>query len=439
MNTLNIEQIDWKNQLIELFEQKSRHFLSSSKIQNLRNEAFGCFAELKFPTTKHEEWKYTNPNAFLKQAFAFDAQTNVSEVQVNDCLVSELAGIRLVFINGVFSAKYSQIDALPKGLTILPLAEVLEKNPSVLEPYFAKHINFHQEVFTAMNTAFAENGIFIQVAKNQVIDTPIILHFISDAQAENTASQPHNIFIAEPSSQATLIEKYDTIGSKVSFTNLVNEVFVAENAHLSHYRIQHESEKAYHIATTQVQQTTNSCYTNVTISLNAALIRNNLNIRLDGQNIETNMYGLYMLAGNTLVDNHSIADHLQPNSVSNELYKGILDGKSSGVFNGKIYVRPDAQKTNAYQQNRNVILSDTAGVNTKPQLEIWADDVKCSHGATTGSLDETALFYLRARGIPKSEARALLVHAFAYEIIEKIQSEALRHFLDELVLRRLGA
>jgi Fe-S cluster assembly protein SufD len=238
--------------------------------------------------------------------------------------------------------------------------------------------------------------------------------------------------------QVTLLEKHITLGKEANLTNQVIEISVGENAHVKHYQTQILSEQSYLINTTQVQQVRNSVYSHLHVSLQGAVIRNNLNIRLDGQNIESNMYGLYMPAGKTVVDNHSIADHLHPNSVSNELYKGILDDHSTGVFNGKIYVREGAMKTNAYQQNRNLLLKDTASVNTKPQLEIWNDDVKCSHGATTGSLDKNALFYLRARGVGEAEAKALLIYAFANEILEKIELASLRDYLQKAIQQKMN-
>ncbi|NJO00487.1 MAG: Fe-S cluster assembly protein SufD [Bacteroidia bacterium] len=213
---------------------------------------------------------------------------------------------------------------------------------------------------------------------------------------------------------------------------------MGEDARIRHYKIQNDHAQSHYIGATQVYQQTRSTYDNLTVSLDGGLIRNNLTIRLDGEHIEANMYGLYMLRGESHVDNHSAVDHCQPNSVSNELYKGILDDRSTGVFNGKIFVRKYAQKTNAYQQNRNVLLSDSATINTKPQLEIWADDVKCSHGATTGSLDTNALFYLQSRGVPEREARSLLIYAFGYEVVEKINLVYLRNYLDNLITKRLG-
>ncbi len=399
----------------------------------LRQQALDTFESLDFPHAKHEEWKYTNIQKLLKTAFAFDAMPQLNAAQIESVLLPEANANRLVFVNGHYQAQFSKIISPATQLTVLPLAEAKLQHTEVFAAHFGKIAKTNEEVFTALNTAFAENGIFIHVPDNQVLENPIYFYFITDAQQAAVFVQPRNLMIIGKNAQVTFIDKIDTIGENVSLNNAVSEIFLGENAHLQHYKIQKEQANANHICTTQVHQPSNSHYYNVTISLSGGIIRNNLNIELDGQNVESNMFGLYMLKGTTHVDNHSIADHKKPNSVSNELYKGILDEKSTGVFNGKIFVRQDAQKTNAYQQNRNVLLTDTASMNTKPQLEIWADDVKCSHGATTGVLDENALFYMQARGIPVQKARTLLIQAFANEIIEKIKLEDLRAHLLELI------
>ncbi|NJL13882.1 MAG: Fe-S cluster assembly protein SufD [Microscillaceae bacterium] len=265
------------------------------------------------------------------------------------------------------------------------------------------------------------------------------MHQITDSRSHNTFAQPRMLWVFEEGSRAVLLDQCQTLGENASWNNAVSEIYVGPKAHIQHYKIQNDQPQAHLTQTTEVHQKGQSIYENITISLNGGLVRNNLHIALEGEYIESNMFGLFMLTGQTLVDNHSIADHRQPNSVSNELYKGILDERSTGVFNGKIYVRPQAQKTNAYQQNRTILLKDTASINTKPQLEIWADDVKCSHGATTGNLDESSLFYLRARGVPEAQARALLIRAFGNEIVEKIKLPSLRQYLEQEIDARLGA
>jgi Fe-S cluster assembly protein SufD len=262
--------------------------------------------------------------------------------------------------------------------------------------------------------------------------------FFSDTQTSNSFSQPRNLIIAEENSQVSVIENFVTLGEQESLINIVTEIVVEKRAIVNHYKIQGETTSNFHVGTTQVLQKENSNFANTTITMGGGIIRNNLNIEMDGEHIESYMNGLFMLNGKSHVDNHTVVDHQKPNGYSNELYKGILDDNSTGVFNGKIYVREDAQKTNAFQTNNNIILSDKATVDTKPQLEIWADDVKCSHGATVGALDEEPLFYLRSRGIPKDKARGLLMFAFATDLLDRIKIEPLRKHVEELIAERLG-
>ncbi|TAE09754.1 MAG: Fe-S cluster assembly protein SufD, partial [Bacteroidetes bacterium] len=421
MNLVANDTQAWKLELGDLFEQKIQA-LPAGELKDLRYKAFGCFANLPLPTTKHEEWKYTNLKALYKLQLDFDnyagQKTTLDALQPAMLEADEV--IRVVCIDGVFRADLSDLSALP---TQVQLKSITDANAKI-----AHYLNIETDFFNALNVAFLERGTYLNVPKNTIVEKPIAFYFFTTADSP-IATQPHHVWELGDNCQVTLLEKHITLGKEANLTNQVIEISVGENAHVKHYQTQILSEQAYLINTTQVQQVRNSVYSHLHVSLQGAVIRNNLNIRLDGQNIESNMYGLYMPAGKTVVDNHSIADHLHPNSVSNELYKGILDDNSTGVFNGKIYVREGATKTNAYQQNRNLLLKDTASVNTKPQLEIWNDDVKCSHGATTGSLDKNALFYLRARGVGEAEAKALLIYAFANEILEKIELASLRDYL----------
>lgn len=426
------------NILVQKFDafERSLNGSANSNLHEKRKNAFDNFKNLGFPSTKHEEWKYTNLNKLLKEDFSFQVQANLSQETIESYLLKNTKANNLVFFNGVFQKGLSQI--IDKNIEIDNFKNAYKNHQDLIDNHFAKHSNSQEEALTALNIAFAENGTFIHVPKNTKVENPVFCYFFTDVQNNNVVVQPYNLFIFEQGSQATLVDFTISIGEHSSWNNVLTEIFVDENAHIKHYKIQNDNQKSYYIGTNQVYQVQNSVYTNTTITLSGNLVRNNLNIKLDGKNIESNMYGLYMLKDNSHVDNHSIADHLQPHSVSNELYKGVLADSSTGVFNGKIFVRQDAQKTNAYQQNRNILLSDNAKINTKPQLEIWADDVKCSHGATTGNLDETALFYLRARGISEQKARALLIHAFANEIIQKIDIEELQAHLEDKINERLA-
>ena len=437
MNNIKLDASDLKKSLESHFDdfEAGLNGKSNQAIHQLRRKAMEAFKKLGFPNTKNEEWKYTNVAKVLKQEYVFNPTSSIQSSEIQDLLFQGEEAYVLVIVNGQLN---QELSTLPEdNLQILDLEEAYEKHADTIDQFFAQHTNIQEEAFTALNTAFTQSGVFVQVPDNQVIDKPVMIYYMADGRQENVVIQPRVLITVGKNSQITFLDKTDTIGQGYSFNNLVNEIYVEENAHVKHFKIQDDTENSFYVGTTQVYQHKNSVYTNVTVSLKGGLIRNNLNIKLDGEHIESNMYGLYMLDGKTHVDNHSIADHQQPNSVSNELYKGIMDDHSVGVFNGKIYVRQVAQKTNAYQQNRNILLSDNASINTKPQLEIWADDVKCSHGATTGSLDETALFYLRSRGISAVEARALLIQAFANEIIQMISLETVQNYLMDIIVKRL--
>ncbi|WP_299457944.1 Fe-S cluster assembly protein SufD [uncultured Microscilla sp.] len=435
-----IDKLNLKSTLLEQFKtfENTLNGKSQKPIHKIRQQAIQSFDGLGFPTTKHEEWKYTNLGKVLKEAYAFGQTSPLQKADIEQFFLPNMPKANnIVFVNGVYQPALSQIVSSEDVLVVKNLEEAYDTHTALVEPHFAQLANSEEEALIALNTAFVQDGVFIHVPANKVVEEPTVLYFINDARNENVGVQPRSLIVIEKGAQATFVDKTDTIGGQASFSNAVMEVVVEPNARMTHYKVQNDQPNASYVGTTQVKQASDSYYANTTISLNGGVIRNNLNIALDGSNVESNMFGLYMLTGNTHVDNHSVADHLKPHSLSNELYKGVLDGKSTGVFNGKIFVRQDAQKTNAYQQNRNILLSDNSSINTKPQLEIWADDVKCSHGATTGNLDEEALFYLRSRGIATNEARALLIHAFGNEIVDKIELEPLRIYLENLVMERL--
>lgn len=436
-----IDKLNLKSTLLDQFKvfESELNGKSQKPMHKIRQQAIQSFDGLGFPTTKHEEWKYTNLGKVLKEAYEFGKDSPLQKADIQSVMLPDMGNCNtIVFVNGVYTPSLSTIVSAEDVLVVKDLEEAYETHEALVAPYFGKLTNTQEEALIALNTAFAQKGVFIHVPANKVVEEPTILYFISDARQGNCGTQPRSLIVIGQSAQATFVDKTDTIGDHASFSNSVTEIVVESNARMEHYKVQNDTEKASYVGTTQIHQSSDSYYANTTVSLNGALVRNNLNAALDGSNIESHMFGLYMLTGKTHVDNHSIADHLKPHSFSNELYKGILDGNSTGVFNGKIFVRQDAQKTNAYQQNRNILLSDNSSINTKPQLEIWADDVKCSHGATTGNLEEEALFYLRSRGIAETEARALLIHAFGNEIVEKVTLKPLRLYLEKLVMERLG-
>jgi Fe-S cluster assembly protein SufD len=412
---------------------------ANSVMHKTRKQAIAIVEKLGFPTTKHEEWKYTNLKKVLDKNYQV-AENYVPKSDFSTTLL-QLENVDenvLVFVNGCFIRELSRLNVDENVVIVEDLLEASRKYPTVIENYFGKYANTEQDSMVAYNTAFAKQGVFIHVKANTVLETPIFIHSITDTSENHILSQPRNLIIVEKNSKLTIIEKHKSFGENAGFVNMVTEIVAAPNSEIDHYRLQNDTPTVSHISTTQVFQEKDSRYTNTTITLNGELIRNNLNVIIHGENCETTMNGLFAPTGKTHIDNHTLADHQKPHSVSHELYKGLLDGNSSGVFNGKIYVRQDAQKTNAFQSNKNILLSPNAVINTKPQLEIWADDVKCSHGCTTGALDEEPMFYLRSRGIPETEARALLMFAFADDVLARIKVPSLRLYVEKVIAERLN-
>lgn len=436
----NILNNDLKQQLVADFQATESRLNGEAKteVHQKRREAMQRFEALGFPTVKHEEWKYSNVNNLVKQDFDFNVKSDFGTKDVEALEIPNLQGNVLYFINGMYNAELSSIVSPESQLQILNFGRAVKEKPELLATYFAHYANYQDEAFTALNTAFAHDGVVVHVPDEKVVEEPIILRFITDSRSVNAASQPRNLIVVGKNAEVKMAESFRTIGDNGSFTNVVTEIVVEENANVQYYKVQNETEKAYHIGTTQVIQKDKSHFYAVTVTVNGGFVRNNLNIVLDGQHCESFMYGLYFPNGKQHVDNHTLVDHAKPNSYSNELYKGILKDKSTGVFNGKIFVREYATKTNAYQSCRNVVLSDDASMNTKPQLEIYNDDVKCSHGTTTGKLNDEAIFYMRSRGIPKAEAVTLLMYAFCEDVISQIKIEPIREYLSGLIVEKLA-
>jgi Fe-S cluster assembly protein SufD len=403
----------------------------------IKKTAFENFEQLGFPTTKHEEWKYSNVKELIGKTFNFNPKSDFSSNDLVKIPIPNLQGNILYFINGVFNPSLSQIVSDPSDLILLPISEAKKSNEAIINQYFNQISDSDKNAFSALNTAFAENGVFIYVPDNKVIEQPIILRFIADASRENIGLQPRNLMIIGKNSELQIAESFRTIGGNDVFTNTYTEIFVAEEANVHYYKVQNESNNSHHIGTTAVLQKSKSIFTANTVTANGGFVRNNLNIKVDGEYAEANMFGLYMPNGTQHVDNHTVVDHILPNSSSNEFYKGILKDKSTGVFNGKIFVRQDAQKTNAFQSCKNVLASTEATMNTKPQLEIWADDVKCSHGTTTGQLNDEALFYMQSRGISKTSAKSLLMLAFAQDVIDKFEIASIKEYLQGLIEEKI--
>ncbi|MEO5892088.1 MAG: Fe-S cluster assembly protein SufD [Ferruginibacter sp.] len=414
------------DQFVADFELRS--ILSSSsestELHELREKAFDQFRRLGFPNTKVEDWKYINLAPFLKHEFITEPEEEllaISEETIAKAKIQKLDCYRVIMINGQYNPGLS--DNIP-GETIVVSSLSAAMNKPAFTTHFGKYIALDSNHFAALNTAFFRDGLFIEIKTKVIVDKPIhIIHIVSPGNNNNLFLQPRQLFVTGAHSEVSIVESYFSTGDKDQqvFVNNVSEIAVGEQAHLQHYYIQTGNTNTSYIHHTEISQKASSLYNNYKASFpGTALLRNNLNVALDGENIESHLYGLYLAGGKQLIDNHTIVDHLKPNCYSNELYKGVMKDEAVAVFNGKIMVRKDAQKTNAFQKNNNLMLSRKAVVDSKPQLEIFADDVKCSHGSTIGQFNEDALFYLKARGIGEEKAKALLIHAFAYDVTEKI-------------------
>ncbi len=405
-----------------------------------RKAAIAHFAELGFPTTRHEEWKFANVAPLTKTPFQSVAGSELDVVTAESLKRFTFGGLdctQLVFVNGRFAEELSTIRPLHNGMKVGSLAAALDSDRERVEPYLALHAGYKDQAFVALNTAFVEDGAFVFVPPGKIVEHPLHLLFVSTSPGEPTVSHPRNLIVVGDNSQITIVESYVGLDDSLYFTNSVTEIIAGQNAVIDHCKLQQESEKAFHIATLAVHQDRASNFTSHSISLGGAFVRNDVNAKLDAEGVECTLNGLYVAGGDQLVDNHTLIDHAKPHCNSHEVYKGVLDGKSKGVFNGKIIVRPDAQKTDAKQTNKNLLLSDKAVIDTKPQLQIYADDVKCTHGATIGQLDNDAIFYLRSRGIGPEDARNMLTYAFANDILSRIKIDKVRAHLDAALLSRL--
>jgi Fe-S cluster assembly protein SufD len=436
---MSTETIDLKTKLLTDFHARESllNGEAGSAFHQKKRAAIGRFEELGFPTPKNEEWKYSNVKDLISESYHFNAESSLTLADLQDLNIPDQLANILYFINGHYSEELSSIVSSSEQIIIDSLQNAYKKNPTLVNKYFDELVKDDTDAFTSLNTAFAFDGVFIHVPDNQTVEHPVILRFMSDARTENVGSQPRNIVAVGRNAHVKMAEAFRTLGDERSFTNAVTEIHMDRDSGVEYYKVQNESEKAYHVGTTQVRMFDNAHFYAGTVTLNGRFTRNNLNIILDGEHCEAHMYGLYFPDGVQHVDNHTVADHRKPNSESNELYKGILRDRSKGVFNGKIFVREDAQKTNAFQSCKNIVLSTDATMNTKPQLEIYADDVKCSHGTTTGQIDEEALFYMRSRGISKPEAMSLLMYAFCADVVSQIKIDSIREFLENVIAEKL--
>jgi Fe-S cluster assembly protein SufD len=415
---------------------RDRFSVQPERMKQLRKDAIIRFGELGFPTIRQEEWRFTNVAPIARTNYSLNPATDgldtavLSRYRYADCA-------QLVVSNGQMITDLSDLSGLPEGVTVCSLAEALERCPERVESFLGRYARFDEHPFVALNTALHRDGVFVHVPRGVIVERPINIVLTSSPNDESFAVFPRNLLIAEASSQVTVVEQFISAGPGSYLTAPVTEVVVEDNAVVDHYKLQRESVEASHIATFQIQLGRSSNFSSHSISWGGGLVRNDVNAVLDGEGGEATLNGLYMVEGKQLVDNHMRVDHVAPYCDSHELYKGILDGASRSVFNGRIYVHPEAQKTDAKQTNRNLLLSHDALCNSNPQLEIFADDVKCTHGSTIGQLDELGIFYLRSRGIGEEAARSLLTYAFAADIVERIKVDEVRHDLEEFLFRRL--
>ncbi|MBD1420857.1 Fe-S cluster assembly protein SufD [Sphingobacterium chuzhouense] len=420
-------------QLVSTFQELDTQ--EPSYLTTLRQQAFERFQLEGFPTVKNEEWKYTNIHPLINATYALNASVDVDSVDTSKSDIPGLDAHRIVLVNGEYVLAFSSLED-EIGLVVKPINEAYRE--ANFEKHYAQHADKSDNVMVQLNTALNTAGVYLSVAKSKVISKPI--HIVHVATGEDAFfAQTRNLIVVESHAEVEIIESFITLdGAAKNVHNKVTEIVVEENAKVQHYYLQVADASSHYIMHTEVYQEQHSLYNNYNCNLpGASFVRHNINVRLDAEQVESHLYGINLTAGQQFVDNHTIVDHMKPHCESYEWYKNIPQDESTAVFNGKIFVREDAQKTNAFQQNNNMLIGDKSTVYTKPQLEIFADDVKCSHGCTMGQFDDDALFYLRARGIGEEAARVLLVHAFAFDVTSRFSNENVRQYIEHLVERGL--
>lgn len=418
-----------------LLNYEGQDFSSEAKtFLKTRESASEHLSKSTFPDRKDEEWKYTRITGLLKKNFA--PQTSINVKSVNQFRIPEWNGHTLVFVNGFFAPKLSNIIRDEDDTFILcNLNEAKIKSVEKLEPHYGLVAKYRENVFTALNTAYANDGMFLYLPKNMVLDLPV--HVMHITEGEEISSQPRNFILAEKGSQANIVLSYHSADDNECFTNGVTEIVAEANSHIQIDKIQLENESSYHVNREEINQDKDSTVSVNTITVGGKLTRNDLNFHSNGSNTNSNLNGLYLTAGDQHVDNHTKVFHMKPGCESNENYKGIVGGKSTAVFNGKVFVDKKAQQTNAFQANDNILMTDHATVNSKPELEIYADDVKCSHGSTIGQFDDEAVFFLRARGIGEDKAKEIMVKAFADEVLSSIKNELTHDWVEGYIAKHL--
>ncbi|MDQ6612700.1 MAG: Fe-S cluster assembly protein SufD, partial [Gemmatimonadota bacterium] len=403
----------------------------------LRRQGATEFARLGFPHSKNEDWLYTNVSVIADGKFTRDVRrTAVSVGELSPFLFGNEAWPRVVIVDGQYSSELSLLSDLPDGIRVQSMHDAARDESEILSKFLGNVVPASRDGFTALNASSAGTGAVVHVAKEMMSDIPLHILHVTTRDAQGVLAQPRHLIVVEPHAKATVIESFVSLGDAQTFTNSVTEVVVEDGATLTHLRVQRESESALHVGTVEARQSRDSHFVSFSLIAGSALSRTNVYTVLDGEGCGTTLNGLYLLDGKQHGDTQTRVEHVAPHCFSRELYKGLLDGASHGVFNGKVYVHPEAQKTDGKQTNQTLLLSDKARIDTKPQLEIFADDVKCTHGATVGRIDEMALFYLKSRGVGATLARQLLMYAFAADVLETIENEAVREELERMTLAR---
>ena len=421
----------------ELFDATPRAGAGKDWLPQLKISAIEQFEAVGFPTTRDEDWHFTSVTPIAERMFkpARPHATTLTASDIAPFTYGQAKWHLLVFVNGRFEPSLSSFAQLDADARVMTFAEALKEAPELLAERLGT-LAPKAHAFTALNTAFLSDGVVIHVPKDVVLDEPVHILYVTDAQAANASTHPRTLLVAERGASVTLVESFAAVGTPAYFTNHVAEVMVGDGARVDHYKVQRESGSAFHVGTTQATQGRDSIYHSFSFATGAQLSRTNVYSRLLGENAEVRLNGLYALEEAQHADHQTFVEHIAPACSSREVYKGMLDGTSHGVFNGKVFVHPEAQKTDGKQTNKALLLSEGARVDSKPQLEIFADDVKCTHGATVGRLDETALFYMKSRGIGGERARALLTYAFAAEVLELIELEPLKIALEASLFAR---
>ncbi len=429
-----------KDKVKNIFDgfRKNRVKAEPSWLEDIRESAFSVYRQLDFPSKKNEDWKYTDVSSFVQTPFESEISSD-SKLSNDDLktlpLINQIPH-RLIFINGQYDSRLSSLPKLEKPIKILSLKNAVSSEPELLKKYLGQFISFDKNVFSALNAALFQDGVFIYLPEGIHISEPIQIYFISTSGSQNPFSQPRNLMIADRKSKATFIEHHLSWDKGISLCNTATEIVLHKDAQLDIYKLQSKNESSLLLDTTYAHLGQNASFKCFTSSLKGQWIRNNLNAILAEEGASCVLNGLYLLSGSQHVDHHTLIDHLKPQGTSHQLYKGILDGQGTAVFSGKIFVHRNAQKTDASQTNKNLLLSKGAKVDTKPQLEIFADDVKCKHGAAVGQLDDEAVFYLKSRGIGSEKTQSILSYAFASEVVETMPLETLKHFLNDILLSK---